>query len=485
MRRLASDTVVYGIGSVANQAVSFLLLPLYTRYLSPADYGTLALIGAAGNLLALAACLGIHSGLTRVFFLYETDAERDTVVSTGLLFGLVTCAIVTLPMLAFAGTLAPLLLDGPEASIWVRLAIAIYGLSALGSVGLAILQIHQRPRAYVACSLTGLVVAIALTIYLVAAAGRGVTGVLEGQLVGIVVQLVLSLLFSLPRLRLSFRRKPLRQMLAFCLPLVPTSLAAWVLGLADRYALKQYGSFTDVGLYSLGSRFASVFETLFMRPFTLAWSPYLFSILNDPNHRQICARTLEYYTVIGGIMVLGLGLFGDDAIRLIAEPSYFDAGQVIYWLGLGFLLRGSTFITVAGIHVRQKTHYSAYAYGLGMILNLLLLAFLVPRFGMMGAAFAGVVTYGAVSIALWAIAQRIYPIPYRLGRIGALLGLLTALYLVGLYLSPSALALRLAFKLACLGAFPGLLIALGFFTPEELARVRALVADWIPGRSPA
>jgi O-antigen/teichoic acid export membrane protein len=253
-----------------------------------------------------------------------------------------------------------------------------------------------------------------------------------------------------------------------------------MLSIADRYAIKEYGTLTDVGLYALGSRFGSVFETLFMRPFSLAWSPYLFSILNEPGHREVCARILEYYTVIGGMLILGLGLFGGDVIRLIADPSFLGAGNVIYWIGLGFLLRGSTFITVAGIHVRQKTHYSSYAYGLGVVLNLLLLRLLVPPFGMMGAAFAVAITYAIVSLGLWAIAQRIYPIPYRMSRIGGLLGLLTGLFLVGSVLAPSALLLRLALKSALLAAFPALLLVFRFFTPEELKKARALVAPWIP-----
>ncbi|MCC6642431.1 MAG: oligosaccharide flippase family protein [Deltaproteobacteria bacterium] len=485
MRRLASDTLIYGLGSVANQAVAFLLLPLYTRYLTPADYGTLALIGAAGSVLGLVAALGIHSGLTRVYFLYDTPEDRDAVVTTGLAFGIVTSTLTALSLLVFSDVLAPLLLDVPDSIRYVRLAIVLYSLTALGMIGLSILQIHQRARAYITCTLAGLLTSISLTIYMVAVAGRGVIGVLEGQLAGMIVQLVLSLLLSLPRLSPRIGQRSLREMLAFCVPLLPTNLAAWVLGLADRYALKEYGSFANVGLYSLGYRFGSIFETLFMRPFSLAWPPYVFSILDQPGHREICARVLEYYTVLGGTLVLAVGLLGDEVIRVIATASFFEAGKVIYWIGLGFLLRGSTFITVTGIHVRQKTHYSSYAYGVGMVINLALLLLLVPRFGMMGAAFAVVITYATVSLALWAIAQRIYPMPYRLGRVGALLGMLTGLYLLGIFLAPEPVWLRVPFKLGCLAAFPGLLLVGRFFTPDELAKARALALQWLPGRRPA
>ena len=150
--------------------------------------------------------------------------------------------------------------------------------------------------------------------------------------------------------------------------------------------------------------------------------------------------------------------------------------MIYYW---PVLLRGSAFITVTGIHARQNT-LPSYAYGLGLLVNLLLLRLLVPPFGMMGAALAVVITYASVSLGLLAIAQRIYPIPYRMSRIGGLLGLLTVLFLLGNFLAPSAVLLRLAFKSAVLAAFPALLLVFRFFTPEEITKARALVAPWIP-----
>ena len=482
MRRLASDTLIYGLGSVANQALAFLLLPLYTRYLTPADYGTLALIGAGGSILSLVAAVGIHSGLTRVYFDYESEDERAVVVFTGLAFGLVAASVVAAPLLLLSGRLAPLLLENvPQAAVYWNLAVILYSLAALNSISLAILQIHQRARAYVTCSLLGLIGSLLVSIDLVAVSGRGIRGVLEGQLFGVVVQLSLGFLASLPRLRAAWRGRPLREMLLFAVPLLPTNLAAWGLGLADRWFLQRFASLTEVGLYSLGYRFGSAFETLFVRPFSLAWAPYLFSILDDPGHRQVCARVLEYYTVIGGFLVLGLGLFGGDVIRVISDPSFFAADRVIFWIGLGCLLRGSTFITVAGIHVRKKTHCSAYAYGAGVVLNLALVWLWIPRYGMMGAAFAMVTTFGAISLALAGMAQRLHPIPYRPRRIVAVLALMTALYGLGRLVSGASLFVQLPAKLACVSAFPLLLVAVGFFEPSELARARAFASRLISG----
>ena len=478
MRRLASDSVIYGLGSVANQALSFLLLPLYTQYLSPADYGTLALLGAAGGVLGLIVNAGVQSGLTRIFFDYENEDDRAAVVFTALAFTVVTTIAFTVPLYLGAGALTPLLFDPPDRAAAVplmQLAILIYSLSALNGAALAVLQVYRRPAAYVACSALGLVASLGLTIYLVAAAGRGLTGVLEGQLAGIVLQAGLALAASLPQLRLRLSQAALGRMLAFSVPLLPTNLAAWVLGLADRWFLKEYASFAEVGLYALGFRFGSVLETLFIRPFTLAWFPYLFSILNDPDHPKICARVLEYYTLLASSLVLVLSLFGGDVIRLISDPSYLGAESVIYWIGLGCLLRGMTFVTVAGINIREKTHYSAVVYVAGVAVNVVLLRVLVPRYGTLGAAIAMVVTHLAMTSAMGWIAQRLYPIPYRPLRVGLVVALMSALYFVGRAAAPSALLPGLAVKALFAAAFPGVLLATGFFDRAEIERARALL----------
>ncbi|RIK98116.1 MAG: hypothetical protein DCC71_21230 [Proteobacteria bacterium] len=476
MRRLASDSVIYGLGSVANQALAVLLLPLYTRFLSPDEYGSYALINAAGTVVALAAALGIHSGLTRIFFVYETAEERGRVVFSALAFALVSTLSVGGALLFAAPALERLLFgDAGGQLAWVRYAVAIFCLGALNSVALSNLQIHQRPRSYVACSALGLLTSCSVSIWLVAGLGRGVTGVFEGQLAGIAVQLVLALALGVVSLRPRLHRAALRDMLTFAIPLLPTNLAAWGLGLADRWFLKQYASFTDVGLYALGYRFGGALDTLFVAPFTLAWFPYLYSIAHQPDHRAIVARVLEYFAFAAGAVVLVLSLFGGDVIRLIADPAYRDAERVIFWIALGVLFRGMTFITMSGMNLARRNPLSAVIYGLGVAFNVAMLALLVPRWGMMGAAAATVLTYLGINLGFWRVSERHHPIPFRPGKIAWLVCVLIAIHAAARLVPPAPLPAALALKALLLAAFPAILVASRFFEAGELGRARQLV----------
>ena len=480
MRRLASDSLIYGLGSVANQALAILLLPLYTRFLTPADYGSLALISAAGAVLGLAAALGVNSGLTRIFFLYESGEERASMVFTALVFAVGASVATGVVLSLLTPDLRPLVFSGADGDTVVRLAIWIYCIAAVNAVALGTLQVHGMPRPYVLCSAAGLLVSMLCSIYLVAFAHHGVVGVLQGQLAGITVQLGLATSFSLPRMRPVLHLRALREMLAFSIPILPTSLFAWGLGLADRWSLKEFASLTEVGLYALGYRFGAVLDTLFVAPFTLAWYPYFYSISHQPDHRDICARVLEYYTFLGGCLVLALDLFGGDVIRLIATPAFYSAKQVIFWIGLGSLFRGMTFLTGTGMNVVRKNQYSVPVYGAGLALNLALLFVLVPRFGMMGAAFAVVLTYAAINAGFWVVSQRVYPIPFRPRKIAVLIAVLLGLHGLGGVAGEVDGLVALPLKVGCLGLFPLILFAARFFDARDVTRVREIVRRITP-----
>jgi len=474
MRRLASDSLIYGLGSVANQALAILLLPLYTRYLTPDEYGAFALLTAAGGVLTLVAALGINSGLTRIFFLFEGAEERGRVVFTAYTFALASSALMALCLFLTAPAIDRAFFNFSGGERWVRLAVATFSVSALNAVALGTLQVEKRARVYVACSLLGLLASCGTSIWLVAGLDRGVLGVLEGQLVGVLVQFALALGATLPTIRPRFHRPALREMLAFSLPLIPANLSAWGLGLADRWFLNHSASLAEVGLYALGFRFGSVLTTLFVSPFTLAWFPYLYSITSQPDHREVVARVLEYFSFLAGAITLGLALFGGDVIRLISDPSFQDAERVIFWIGLGTLFRGMTFITMTGMNVVRRNQLGVAIYGVGVVLNLLLLAALVPRFGMMGAAVATVVTYFAINLGFWRVSQRLYPIPFRPAKIAWLVGVLVALHALARLVPPTPLAASLALKGLLLLAFPAILVGSGFFAAADIARVREL-----------
>ncbi|CAG0990972.1 hypothetical protein MYXO_02398 [Myxococcaceae bacterium] len=476
MRRLVSNSAVYGLGSVANQAVAFLLLPLYTRYLTPTDYGALALVNTAGSILIFTAALGIHSGMIRVFFQYVTPEERQRVASTALLFAATLAFLVGVSLILAGRWVVPLIFDFPNASSYYPLAVCTFCASAVNLTSLAILQVQQRPRAYVLASVSGVFVSVGVSIQLVAFARLGLFGVLVGQLAGVLTQLVIGLTASYAVIRGVFYAGALRRMLDFSVPLWPTNFSAWVLSMADRWTLKTFSTLASVGLYALGFRFGMILETLFVQPFQQAWSPHLFASLEDPGYREMIARALDYYVFVGAFIALGLGLFAGDAIRLIADPAFGGSEPIVFWIAVGSLLRGTSTVTVASIHIEGKTHYSAGVYVAATLLNLVLLRLLVPDFGIYGAAAALLVTYAAVTAMFLAIARRLHPIPYRLSRV--FLGLVAAvsLYCASRLFPSSTDAASLGLKILLLASVPAVLLVAGYFPRGDLEAIRSALA---------
>ncbi len=84
--RLSKHSIVYGLGVAASQLVGFFLLPIYTRYLTPSDYGVLEIFGATGGILGIVFVMGLGSALFMSYFSYDDEENRKTVVSTTLIF---------------------------------------------------------------------------------------------------------------------------------------------------------------------------------------------------------------------------------------------------------------------------------------------------------------------------------------------------------------------------------------------------------------
>lgn len=229
---------MYGVGTVLLRAIAFLLLPLYTRFLTPADYGVMAVTGTVGAILTILFPLGLHGAVTRFYFNARTEAERKEINGT-ILIGMVIAAVVmALATDRLGGLFFPLVFRDVPFTPYIRIAIWTSFLTVFGLFPLNLLQTKERAGTYVLATIAGTLLNIALVICLVVFLHLGVYGYLMGTLVASLIMTVPYALLSLRNVRLALRLDVLRSALAYSLPLVPHGLASWVLDLSDRVILQ-------------------------------------------------------------------------------------------------------------------------------------------------------------------------------------------------------------------------------------------------------
>jgi O-antigen/teichoic acid export membrane protein len=219
-------------------------------------------------------------------------------------------------------------------------------------------------------------------------------------------------------------------MLRYAIPIVPAALAFWIIDVIDRYFLQVYTTTAQVGIYEIGYSIAAA-VALGTAAFQQAWYPFAMSIQNVPRAREVYAQTFVAYTCVGCFACAGVTLFAPEAIRLLTTKAYYDAGSVVACLAFGYFFMGLTHVVCVGAALKKQTISIGAAVLIGAIVNIALNFWLIPAYGRNGAAVATLLGYIVVPVYMYRRAQRIYPIPYRLGQALMIIVFAVAVILAG------------------------------------------------------
>lgn len=474
MPRLLSESAVYGIGGVANQALGIVLVPIYARQLDTNGYGVVAIVSATLSLSSMIAALALPQAFFRSY-LKEADDDRQRAHVFAVSYALrIVVSLAFLVVFTLASLPLTLLIFGGSSKELPIVALIgpIVFFDSLNLVPLSFLRAQRRAKAYATISFTRAILGSLLIILFVVGLKLGVLGVVLGSATSAVVSASLGVaaIHRLRSIRISWDGRLVRHMLKFSLPLVPASIAAWGLNLSDRYVVKAVDGFTAAGIYSSGYTAGLVITAIAVAPFTLTWGAAYWEIARDDDARRIFARVLTIFTVVGAGLALGLSVVGTDAIRLLLG-EHFEAGRfVVPFSAFSGVLYGSFTIVTTGLNLESKTRWLPLTMGAAAAGNVVLNLLLVPVFGFMGAAFATLISYAQLTITSGAISQRYYPVPWDYPRVVTTLG-------IGLGLAAAALLGpdHPLWRLGCLLAYPILVLGLRIVRPADVASVRALL----------
>ncbi len=475
IRKLAGQTLTYGVGAALGKLLGLLLVPIYTRALSPAEYGAVALLAVLASLLQLAPG-GLNTAFLRYYYQYPA-AARDRLLATNASVAILLCTLPASLALALAAAVLARPLLGPAGQpLWLWLLAAGNMLEALLVVVTTLYRAQERPRAFVWLSVGRLAVAAALNIALVVGLHLGVTGVVGGNTAaaGLLLALVgVPVLWRhLGRRQIDWRL--VGRLLRYGLPLLPAGAAWWSLNFSDRFFLEHFATMHEVGLYSLGYAFGFVVAVAALFPFQTAWSPFMFSLAERPEAGRVLARAGSHFIALTAFLVLALSALAGDLIRLVAPPPYWPAYRVVAPVALAYGLLGVATLWGSGIMLTRRTEMNGLVYGAVGIVNLALNYLLIPHFRQMGAAWATLLSAALLPAPLCLLSNRLHHLPWEWGRLARVGVCGVACYAAAAALPPLA-AWALPLRALAVAAFPALLGLSGFYRPGELAAARSLL----------
>jgi len=455
LKRLTTDSAVYGLGQAVGRAVQLLLVPVLTRLLVPAEFGVAELVTGYLATAILVLVLGMDASLAR-FFYQEPDREaRRRMVSSSLAFRLAASGAAALLLATCAAPLAASLLHGAVYAKYVRIGAATLPCTLLVMFCNDVLRVTFQPLKYITLNVVQTVLVTALSIVLVGHFHLSTAGVLYGRLAGDAIAALVGLVLIRHALGLRPSAGVLKRMLAYGAPTVPAAVAFAVIAGVDRFALQRTRSIEEVATYSVALRFYSVM-TFAASAFHLAYGPFAYARASEPEAPRLFARVLVGYVALAAFGAMFVGLFAPEVLRLLVTRAYRPEAASLPALLLAFaaVALGAYTVVSIGIGLALKTPLLAVGAWAGALAGVAAQVWLTPRLGAAGAAIATLVAYSGVALATYVLAQRVHPMPYRAARAAALFALALALALAAQRLAPAGLA-GVGVRLLALAAFAG------------------------------
>lgn len=431
LRIFLRDSMFYTASNLLTRGLAFLLLPLYTRVFSPEEFGTLDYLTVIGAFISVTVALEIAQGLARFVPEHLDDpAARRAYASTSLWFTVFSYTLMVALALAFQRELAEALLDSALKADLIVIASVAFWVNGLSYLVQSQLRWELRSKASSLLSIASALLMIVLTVIMVIWLRWGLTGALLAQIVGGIIALAPGFYLTRSSYGLVFDWQRLRRMLAFSIPLIPSSVGVMVALYVDRLAIKELMSLSEVGLYGVGYKVAMV-VSLALVGFRAALTPLVYAHYKKAGTPSDLARIFRIFCAFALLLFAFLSLFAQPIVRVLAPESYSAAASVVPILVLAVLF-SSMYIFAPGLDIEKRTGMIAAINLSAALLNTALNFAFISIWGIEGAALATLVSFlCAFCLYMW-FSQRLYPVPHEWGKLlPAVVTVVVAVGLVG------------------------------------------------------
>lgn len=412
-RALALGSSIYFLSNVLNGLVPFALLPILTRYLTPAEYGEVAMFQTWIAALGAITGLSVHGAAERKY--YDKDLGKDELrhfVGACLQVLVLSTAFTLCLTFVFRAQLSVLLGLREE---WLLWAVCVSATGFVVQIRLGQWLVRKKAVAYGALQISLSLGLMLLSVWLVVVMHWGSQGRILAQIWSATAFLAVSLYFLHSDRLLAFNTQwsRIREALSFGVPLIPHVAGGFLLTSVDRFVVHAELGLAAAGTYMVAVQLSGAMLLIF-DAVNKAYIPWLYERLQRDQmaeKRQIVRYTYIYFGVC--LVLAGLGfLCGPIFIRLIAGDEYAAAGEVIGWLALGQSLTGMYFMVTNYIFYSKRTALLSLATITSGLLNVALLLLLIKPLGLVGAAQAFCIAMAIRFLLTWVVAQRRHPMPW-------------------------------------------------------------------------
>ena len=470
LKRLLNSLGAYQVASAIQKVLAVLLLPVYTGRIAPAGYGIVETLATFVIFVSIVVRFGIIESFLRYYFTDKDRARQDALVRRSVLFLLATTTVAAAALVVPAGPLARLITSEHVPGAFRVAVLGVWSFTNL-ELAQAVLRVDERLKAYAICNTANVLLTVAASVVLVVGVGDGYLGLLIANY-GASTLVLLGLWWHLRR-RLAPPSRPARldswrTLFRFGLPTVPAEASAYALSVLDRqYIVHQHGA-AAAGRYAIAIKIAGAIIFI-VQAFQYAWPPLAYSVTDDAQAARLYALVTTYYALITGWVVAGLTLESRYIIRFLTpHPGYFGSYRAVPWVCLGWALYGLWVVLLVIAGRAQITRRNFPAALVGLVVNIVLLVVLVPRYGIAGGGVALCGAYVAMLGAMHLLIRRAFPVTFEWRRLTHLVLVAGGLTVAGTLLLPTSGFAGLMLRALVFLAILPVLWGTGFLHREEL-----------------
>jgi O-antigen/teichoic acid export membrane protein len=404
------NSVIYSLSRFVSQGISLFLVPFYTRIFTPNDYGVIDLLNICIAIVVLVLPLQITQAVALFYAASDDVSESRVIASSALAFTIFAFATFVLTSQLFPTELSVLIFEDPELDTLIRVVGVSTFFNGLFYFAQNQLKWMQKPVENATAAIVFSLVTIGCSVIFVLLLKLGVVGVFLGQLIGGFCGTILALFFGRSAYTMTFSTDHLRSMLHFSLPLVPAAFFILALSMISRLSIKQFLDLSDLGLYAIGFRVASV-AIMIMVGITSSITPMIYASYQETGAPKEFEKAFRVTLLIAMIVTVAISLFGIEILTVLTTPAYYSAASVVPYLLVSNFVSGMVEF-LPGLRLRKQTRFIAWIHFLTCIVSVATNIALIPRLGVVGAAIATMASSIFLFCAIAWYSQNRYYIPY-------------------------------------------------------------------------
>jgi len=478
LKNTVKQTSIYSVGNLSSKLIGFILLPLYTSYLTTAEYGILAIIEASGQILIGIFAFSLPTAMLRWCATEKEEQQQKSIVFTTLISTLLIAVSLSIVLIPFSSKFSILFFNHTRFTNYFIILFLSVSFGILNNVPLNLIRLKEKSFFYIIITSLKFATILLLNIYFVVYKKTGVEGIILSQLIGNILLLLLTTPFLLKNVILRFKFKVLKEMFSYGFPLIFTAISALALSSADKYIIKFFIGDAGVGIFSLGHKFGSIINVFLLQSFQLGFLPIAYKMYNKPNAKRYFSKVLTYYAFILVFAVLALSLFSMEIIKFLShKKSFWPAYSLVPLISFAFIFKGMQYVISLGFHYVKRTSFTAYIVLGTAIFNIILNILLVPQYGYSVSAYIMVISFFIMSVLTYYFSQRLFHIPYEIKKITTLILVGSVLFGLSTLTNDSDLSIRLLVKSMLLISFPAILYFLKFYEKIELLKIKEIFSS--------